>query len=59
MRAYEVQRQANDHRGDTAGLRIDSRDAYVGTVAQQTVSSTEVRPEDSEVMYLMSNSTAG
>jgi type IV secretory pathway VirB10-like protein len=39
--AYEVQRQANDPRGDTAGLRIDSRDAYVGTVAQQTVSSAQ------------------
>lgn len=38
--AYEVQRQVDEPR-DSSGLRIDSRDAYAGAVAQQTVSSAQ------------------
>lgn len=38
--AYEVQRQIAEPR-DSSGLRIDSRDAYAGAVAQQTVSSAQ------------------
>lgn len=39
--AYEAQRQINDPTSDSSGLRIDSRDAYSGAVAQQTVSSAQ------------------